>query len=131
MDRDDAMKALEDTEVVPCLQAPVAEAKELLGACLEEDIPALLDRAACCASSGCGCAPKLELLVRPDDMPRVAELLDRRWRGMLDREGTADEAEAGADQATAQSVDQIPCPACGAPAPSEPGPCPDCGLVLA
>lgn len=125
MDRNDAMRTLEDVEVVPCLQAPVAEAKELLSACLDEEIPALLDRAACCAGSGCGCPPKLELLVRPDDVPRVAELLDRRWRGMLDREGTSE------GEGLAQSVERVTCPACGAEAPSEPGPCAECGLTLA
>lgn len=132
MDRDDAMKALDEAEVVPCAQAPVGEAKELLDACLDEEIPALLDRAACCGSSGCGCAPKLALLVRPDDVPRVAALLDRRWRHMLNREGTiGDEDGDGDAQSVAADERPLACPACGALAPNEPGPCPDCGLTLA
>jgi hypothetical protein len=69
MNQDEAMRALDDVEVVPCLTAPISEAKELLTVCLEQDIPALLDRGACCGSSGCGCAPKLDLLVHRSRNP--------------------------------------------------------------
>jgi hypothetical protein len=124
MDQHQALQALEDAEVVPALQAPLGEAKELLGACLDEDIPALLDRAPRCHEGGCGCAPKLELLVRPEDLPRVRDLLDRRWNGMLEREGTA----ARDKEATGEA--DPPCPACGTTAPLEAGACAGCGLHL-
>ena len=124
MDQDDAFQQLEDAEVVACLQAPIGEAKELLGACLDRGIPALLERAPRCHDGGCGCAPKLELLVRPDDLPRVQQLLAHRWQGMLDREGTEYPiAAVGAD-------DDPPCPACGVSGPLTDGACPGCGLQL-
>lgn len=119
------MRALDDVEVVPCLRAAIGEAKEVLAACLEQDIPALLDRGACCGSSGCGCAPKLELLVRPDDVPRVAQLLRARWDGMLEREGILE----GSGEA-APAEEEPPCPACGHVGALEAGACTGCGLQL-
>jgi hypothetical protein len=124
MNQDEAMRALDDVEVVPCLTAPISEAKELLEVCLGEEIPALLDRGACCGSSGCGCAPKLELLVRPDDVPRVAQLLRTRWHGMLEREGTVE------SWGTAAEGEDPPCPACGHVGPLPEGACGGCGLQL-
>jgi hypothetical protein len=125
MNENEALAALEDAEVVPCLQAPIGDAKELLAACLEGDIPALLDRAPRCHDGGCGCAPKLELLIRPDDLPRVQALLEARWQGMLEREGTT--APGGG---VAEGSEDPPCPACGNTAPLHSGACPGCGLVL-
>jgi hypothetical protein len=125
MNHDEALRALDDVEVVPCLSAPLAEAKEVLAACLEEEIPALLDRGACCNKSGCGCAPKLELLVRPEDVPRVSELMQRRWHGMLAREGTVEEWGGAADPEA-----EPPCPACGHSGPPDGGACAGCGLHL-
>jgi hypothetical protein len=125
MDQDEALAVLEDAEVVPCLQAAMADAKEVLEACLAAEIPALLDRAPRCHDGGCGCAPKLELLARAEDLPRVAALLQSRWQGMLAREGTVDDLpEVGAADA------DPPCPACGTAAPLEDGACAGCGLHL-
>jgi hypothetical protein len=124
MNQNEALAALEDVEVVPCLTAPLSEAKELLEACLDEDIPALLDRGACCGSSGCGCAPKLELLVRPDDVPRVGQLLRARWHHLLEREGTVESWGGGAE-----GEGEPPCPACGHVGLLE-GACGGCGLQL-
>src|SRR5688572_6669375 len=125
MNNDEALRALEDVEVVPCLSAPIAEAKEMLAVCLEEEIPAVLDRAPCCEKGSCGCAPKFELLVQPDDVPRVGELLRKRWNGMLDREGTAPAWVAGAEPEA-----EPPCPACGHVGPLNEGACTGCGLHL-
>jgi hypothetical protein len=124
MNQDEAMQALEDADVVPCFTAPLGEAKELLEACLEKEIPALLDRGACCGSSGCGCAPKLELLVRPDDVPRVAQLLRSRWHHLLEREGTVESWPGAGDDA------DPPCPGCGHAGPLDDGACGGCGLQL-
>jgi hypothetical protein len=125
MNQDQALRVLEDVEVVPCLTATFSEAKELLEACLGEDIPALLDRGACCGSSGCGCAPKLDLLVRPDDVPQVARLLRARWHHLLEREGTVESwgHDGGGDA-------EPPCPACGHTGPLAEGACGGCGLQL-
>jgi hypothetical protein len=125
MDENEALVALEDVEVVPCLQATLGDAKELLAACLEAEIPAVLDRAPRCHDGGCGCAPKLELLARPEDLPRVAALLESRWHGMLEREGTLADLPVAA-----AAVEELPCPACGTAAPLEEGACTGCGLHL-
>jgi len=125
MNQDEALRALEDVEVVPCLTAPLSEAKELLEACLDKEIPALLDRGACCGSSGCGCAPKLELLVRPDDVARVGALLRARWNHLLEREGTVESWGSAGDPES-----DPPCPACGHAGPLDAGACGGCGLQL-
>jgi hypothetical protein len=136
VDAEDIELALTDAELVTCLQAPIGEAKQLRDECLAADIPVLLDRGACCGSGGCGCAPKLELRARPEDLPRVTRLLQERWRQMMLREGTLSpddlivpimpiaappEAEGG----------DSPCPGCGTIAPLVGGACSDCGLQLA
>jgi hypothetical protein len=125
---EDAELALADAELVPCLQAPLTDAKELRSACLDADIPVLLDRASCCGKGGCGCAPKLELLAREEDVPRIARLLDDRWRALALREGTVDE-----DHPTVAPVDgdAVACPACGTLGALVEGACGDCGLQLA
>jgi hypothetical protein len=115
--------------LVPCLQAALADAKELRAACLEADIPVLLDRASCCGKGGCGCTPKIEILARQEDVPRIARLCDERWRELARREGTIEETHpsvAASDDANAAA-----CPACGTVAPLAEGACSDCGLQLA
>ena len=44
MTKDEALKELEDAEVVPCATAGIADIKEVLDACLAAGIPAILDR---------------------------------------------------------------------------------------
>jgi hypothetical protein len=130
MDAEEVELALADAELVTCLQAPLVDAKELRDACLAAEIPVMLDRGACCAKGGCGCAPKLELRARPEDLPRVARLLQERWRDLLLREGTvtADHPAAAVPESDAGDP---PCPACGTAAPLVAGACSDCGLQLA
>jgi hypothetical protein len=122
-------------ELVPCLTAPLPDARELQSACAAADISAYLERGPCCGKSGCGCAPRMQLLVAKEDVERVAHLLDQRWKDLLVREGTADidetAAPATASAATEDSeTEHPPCPACGTAAPLVAGACSDCGLQL-
>ena len=125
-------------ELVPCLTAPLADAKEILEACHDADIPAQLARDSCCGGKkgggSCGCAPKLQLLVPPDDVPRVAQLLADRWQALLEREGVEPEdlgvGGPAAGAAAAAEGEHPPCPACGTAAPLAEGACSDCGLQL-
>lgn len=119
---------VDEVALVPCVTAPLADAKELLAACEEAAIEAQLARDACCGKGGCGCAPKMQLLVAPDDVPRVAQLLRDRWNVLLEREGVEGE---GSTLATAAADGEHPaCPACGTAAPLVEGACSDCGLQL-
>ncbi len=118
---------LADAETVPCLQAPLLEAKELRAACLAADIPVLMARGACCGAGGCGCAPKIELHARAEDVPRVACLVQERWRQLALREGTI---TAQHPAVARPPGDEPPCPACGTAAPLVDGACADCGLQL-
>jgi len=130
MDAEEVELALADAELVTCLQAPIGDAKQLRDECLAAEIPVLLDRGACCGSGGCGCAPKLELRARPEDLPRVTRLLQDRWRELLRREGTLP-ADHPALAVPDGDAGDPPCPACGTAAPLVGGACSDCGLQLA
>ena len=130
MDADEVELTLADAELVTCLQAPLVEAKQLRDECLAAEIPVLLDRGACCGAGGCGCAPKLELRARPEDLPRVTRLLQNRWRELLLREGTIPADDPLLAVPDGDGGDP-PCPACGTAAPLVSGACSDCGLQLA
>ncbi|HXI58787.1 MAG TPA: hypothetical protein VNO55_22125 [Polyangia bacterium] len=127
MNDDEAEEALAEADLVPCLQAPLTEIKEIRETCLAADIPVLLQRDACCGKGGCGCAPKLVLLSRPVDAPRIAQLLTTRWREMALREGTVD---PGHPALAVPADGEPPCPACGATAGLVSGACAECGLQL-
>jgi hypothetical protein len=134
MDIEEAETLLGDAELVVCLQAPISDAKELRDACLDAEIPVVLDRGGCCGASGagrCGCAPKLDLLARAPDAPRIAHLLQERWRALALREGTADDDHPALAAAVApDDTGEPPCPACGTAAPLVDNACSDCGLQL-
>ena len=131
MNADDAELALADAELVPCFQASLSDGKEVHAACLEAEIPVVLDRAACCGKSSCGCGPKIELLARGEDVPRIARLLDDRWRALALREGTVDDRHPAVAASRSADTDATPCPACGTVGPLVEGACGDCGLQLA
>ena len=123
--KDEALKQLTDAEVVPCVTAGIGDIKEILDACLTADIPAILDRQDPCDSPGHSCAARIDLCVRPEDLPKVMAMMHARWQNLLDQEGTlADEAGAPSE------CEDPPCPACGAPGPLASGACRECGLQL-
>jgi len=131
MNVDDAERALADAELVLCLQASLGDAKEVRDACLQADIPVVLDRGGCCGKGGCGCAPKIDVLARSEDVPLVARLLEDRWRALALREGTIDERHSAVARAAPEDADSVSCPACGTVGPLAEGACADCGLQLA
>jgi hypothetical protein len=124
--KEEALKQLADAEVVPCISAGIADIKEVLEACLAAEIPAVLDRQESCdPSHGHRCAPRIDLCVRPEDLPKVMAMMHARWQSLLDQEGTLCD-EAG----EAPEGEELPCPACGAPGPLVEGACKECGLQL-
>ena len=127
MDDAEVDELLADVETTACLQTTLLEAKDLREACLAADIPVLLARGACCGSSGCGCAPKVALHARPEDVPRVARLVQDRWREMALAEGTITDRHTSVARPDAG---EPACPACGTAAPLVEGACADCGLQL-
>jgi len=123
--RDEALKQLADAEVVPCVSAGIADAKEILDACLSADIPAILDRQDSCQGHGHACAVRIDLCVRPEDLPKVMTMMHARWQSLLDREGTLPDRAAPPAE-----CEDPPCPACGTAAPLQEGACTGCGLQL-
>ena len=115
-------------EWVACMVAAMAEAKELLAACEAAAIPAILIPEASCGTGPCGCAPKMQVMVRADQVPRVGALLRNRWAAMVEREGGDPALFLAAE---ADSEGDPPCPACGHLAALVDGACAECGLVLA
>lgn len=127
MTEQDAAKALSDAELVPCAEMPLMDARRLVEACLGADVPALVHREACSKPS---CSPKFQVLVRPEDGPRVAALLHQRWVDSIQREGLGSDTPPVAPAADASEDGEPPCPACGTAAPLVEGACADCGLQL-
>ena len=116
-------------EAVVFFQGPLLEAKQMRDACLEADIPATLDRAACCGSTGCACGPKLQVLVTRADLPRATRLAADQWRASAIREGTLDDGHP-LMMVQGMAVDSVACPACGDVEPTVEGACAGCGLQL-
>jgi hypothetical protein len=119
---------LDPSELIPCITAPLPDAKEIAAACESAEIFATLARAACCGKSGCACAPKIQVLVERGDVPKVAKLLSERWWQLMEREGTLEGTPQLAGEAP--EGEHPPCPACGTAAPLVEGACSDCGLQL-
>ncbi|ADO71375.1 hypothetical protein [Stigmatella aurantiaca] len=124
MTPEEAKQVLENTDVVPCMETSLPDARGLVDACLSEGLPALVSREAC---SKPGCSPKFQVLVRREDAPRVAGLLQQRWLESIRREGLP--AAVGPLSALSEEGEP-PCPACGTAAPLAEGACSDCGLQL-
>ncbi|WP_225411391.1 hypothetical protein [Stigmatella hybrida] len=124
MTPDEAQQALQDKDVVPCMETSLPDARGLVEACLAEGVPALVSREAC---SKPGCSPKFQVLVQREDAPRVAGLLQQRWLESIRREGLP--ATMAPVPAVAEDGEP-PCPACGTAAPLVEGACSDCGLQL-
>jgi hypothetical protein len=129
MDRPTADAALAGLDLVPFAESAVAQAKELERRLLELDIPVLLaapPKKACCGG-GCGCGAKVQLLVKEDDAPRIAQLLQSEWIEAVRREGTID---ASLVPLRTPGDDEVVCPACQHVGRLVDGACQDCGLVL-
>ena len=129
----DAEVALEGAEVVPVANAGVAEAKEIVAACLAAGVPALLGRDDHCTK---GCAPKLLVLAREEDAPRIAQVMQQRWRDDALKDGAGARVAANGVKAAMEAFDESnpdaepPCPACGHAAALVDGACAECGLQL-
>src|SRR5688572_8071313 len=91
MDRSSADQLLTGNELTPCLEGAVAHAKEIERTLLEAEIPARLAKPpakACCGPGGCGCGAKVQVMVREEDLPKVAALFRDEWMQAVQREGT-------------------------------------------
>jgi hypothetical protein len=115
------------SDLVPAIEASILEARRLVEECHAGGIRASLGRTATCSSGGC--TPKVQVMVRRDDLPRVKGLLQRQWLEAAAREGTLDDEYLAKLRATSPTGDP-PCPACGTAAPLVNGACSDCGLQL-
>jgi hypothetical protein len=130
MTQEEATKALSDAELVPCAEMGLSDARRLVEVCLGADVPALVHREACAKP---GCSPKFQVLVRPEDGPRVSALLHERWMDSIQREGllpVGAPAHAVPSSGAEGEDGEPPCPACGTAAPLTAGACSDCGLQL-
>ena len=115
------MRRMIPADLVPAAQTAPQDAREIVTACINAGIPAMLGHRA---------LPKLEVLVPSGDIRRAQAILRERWLGLL---AQADERQAvladlGLPVASTVSA---PCPACGSTDSLSDGACPDCGLQLA
>jgi hypothetical protein len=136
MDRSSADQLLAEHPLVPCLEGAIANAREIERDLLDNEIPAVLAKPpakACCGSGGCGCGAKVQVMVREEDLPKVAELMRGAWMDAVQREGTLEGMQLvpmKVDGVVPELAGDPPCPACGTAAPLVEGACSDCGLQL-
>ncbi len=129
MSETEAIEQLDGADVVTYARVNLRYGKEVVAACLRAGLPAALTRDAACSVGGC--SPKVAVVVRRDDVRRVAALLGTQWSAMARTEGDLDPDLRVAPPAPAPDAnDEPPCPACGTAAPLVGGACSDCGLVL-
>ena len=107
-------------DLVPAAQTGVKEAQEIVFACLDAGIPAIL---------GPRALPKLVVLVPSADMGRAQAILRQRWLALVAQAGERQAAlvELGLSAPPADA----PCPACGSTDPLADGACSDYDLQLA
>ncbi len=138
MDIRQAEDILQDHELIELATGSIHYIKELVGKCLDANIPATVGQVACASKS---CSPRAALLVRDSDITAITTLMQREWIDMVAAEGTAQQMwMGGAGPATghppntidktASETDEPPCPACGTAAPLVEGACSDCGIQL-
>ena len=137
MDRSAADQLLAENALVPCIEGAISNAREIERDLLAAEIPALLAKPppkACCSGGGCACGAKVQVMVREEDLPKVAQLFRDAWMDALKREGTLEGVQLvpmNLDGAAAvEGAGDPPCPACGTAAPLVEGACSDCGLQL-
>jgi hypothetical protein len=121
------------TDFVPFLEGSLQQVRELERQLLEQDIEVQLAKppAKACCGGKCGCGSKMQLLIRPDDAQRVAEVMRSEWLEAVRREGTLDAlVPLGTPATTAGEAGEPPCPACGFVGALVEGACGDCGLQL-
>ena len=124
MERHEAKTRLQEGELAVCMEGGLLELREIEEALLSSDIPAMLGMESC---SKPNCTPKAQLMVREDDLPRVAELLRSRWHQAVESLGLEGVAPGSIE---IPEEGELPCPACGTAAPLVEGACSDCGLQL-
>jgi hypothetical protein len=131
MDRLAADALLENGPLVPAFESNVAQARELERQLMSNGIAAALmkpEPKSCCGSGGCGCGSKLQVVVREEDVAKVAELMRSEWLEALRREGTVELMSKPSLQEAIEEA--LQCPACGFVGPLTEGACGDCGLQL-
>lgn len=120
------------TDFVPFLEGSLQQVREVERQLLDADIEVQLARPpkkACCGG-GCGCGAKLQLLVRPEDAPRVAQVMRGEWLEAVRREGTVEALVPLGVGDAGEAGGEPPCPACGFVGALVEGACGDCGLQL-
>lgn len=119
------------SELVPYMEGPLAQMRELERQLTSHDIEVELAKPppkACCAG-GCGCGAKLQLLVHKEDVQKVADLMQAEWAAAVQRD-TGALVKLGTPSAEGATEGEPPCPACGFVGPLQAGACGDCGLQL-
>ena len=76
-----------------------------------------------------GCSPKVFLLGKAEDLPRLGEVMRARWAKLVVNDGSIDPSRIGIG-IEAGDGEEPPCPACGDKAPLVEGACAGCGLQL-
>ena len=121
--------------LIPCLQMSLVDGKAMRERLLAAGVPVGLGADQHCTQ---GCTPKVFILARETDVPRVQDFLQQEWAQMVasvDPDPLAMplgmSPEAKGEVGAGVGDDDPPCPACGHVGPLDgEGACQGCGLVL-
>lgn len=134
MSDQEIIAAMSEEELVSVFEGPLQALKPVQTRLLEAGIPAAL-RQGEELKTEMGLFIKLQLVVRKDDLEKVAGLVGEEYRENLRREGLLDVAtseglEHPQSDASEETDGDLACPACGCTDPLVEGECPECGIFL-
>ena len=119
-------EALKDVPTVSIVGSAIPVCREIERALLDAGVLAYIDNLdECSPISGCGA--QYAVIVAREDAQRAGEILEGRFRDLVEREGTG----ALVTEAVDLEAAEVTCPACGHQgALDDEGACADCGLML-
>jgi hypothetical protein len=126
---DSPRAALEGVPKVAVVHASIAACREIESAILEAGIPCYVDAEGeedDHHQLGAAGAMKVGVYVAEADLPKVGELMKRRFEDLVSREGVGSFNSVAIDL----SASEVECPACGHKGALVDGKCADCELFL-
>jgi hypothetical protein len=123
---DSPRAALEGVPKVAIVHAGIAACREFERAILEAGIPCYVEAEAEEGEALATGAMKVGVIVAEADVPKVGDLMKRRFADLVAKEGVGSFNAEAIDLSAAE----IECPACGHKGALVDGVCADCGLFL-
>lgn len=123
---DSPRAALEGVPKVAVVHAGIAACREIEAALLESGVPCYVEADTEEGEAMVVGAVKVGVIVAESDLPRVGDIMKRRFEDLVKKEGVGSFNVTAIDLSAAE----VECPACGHKGPLVDGACGDCELFL-